>query len=45
MFGQPVLAINDIDLVKTIKVKDFNHFVDSQNEHMSKTQLIGKSKF
>ena len=41
MFGQPVLAINDIDLVKTIKVKDFNHFVDTQNEHMSKTQLIG----
>ena len=41
MFGQPVLAINDIDLVKTIKVKDFNHFVDTQNEHMAKTQLIG----
>ena len=41
MFGKPMLGINDIDLVKAIKVKDFNHFVDVQDDHVSKTQRLG----
>jgi len=32
MFGKPVLMVNDAELAKNIKVKDFNHFVDSQTE-------------
>ena len=32
MFGKPVLMVNDVELVKHIKVKDFPHFVDSQTE-------------
>jgi len=34
MFGKPVLMVNDVELVKHIKVKDFSHFVDSQNEDL-----------
>ena len=41
MFGKPILGINDIELVKKIKVKDFNHFVDTQDDHLSKTMRIG----
>ena len=28
LFGQPVLAINDVNLLRHIQVKDFDHFVD-----------------
>jgi len=28
LFGKPVLGINDMELLKNIQVKDFNHFVD-----------------
>ena len=45
MFGKPMLGITDVELVKAIKVKDFNHFVDVQDDHVSKTQRIGKPKF
>ena len=41
MFGKPFLGINDIELVKTIKVKDFNHFVDTQDDHIAQTQRLG----
>ena len=41
MFGKPILGINDIELVKTIKVKDFNHFVDPQDDHGSKIGRLG----
>ena len=34
MFGKPVLMVNDVELVKHIKVKDFHNFVDSQNEDL-----------
>ena len=41
MFGKPILAINDIELVKRIKVKDFNHFVDGWDDNMAKNQKLG----
>ena len=28
LFGKPVLGINDVNILKNIQVKDFNHFVD-----------------
>ena len=40
-----MLGITDVELVKAIKVKDFNHFVDVQDDHVSKNQRIGKLKF
>ena len=32
LFGKPFLMVNDVELVKNIKVKDFGHFVDTQDE-------------
>jgi hypothetical protein len=28
MLGKPMLGVNNLDLIKDIFVKDFNHFVD-----------------
>ena len=36
LLGKPVLAINNINLVKQILVKDFNHFVDRTNPDIVK---------
>ena len=33
IFGKPFLVIKDVDMIKTIKVKDFNHFTDTLDEH------------
>jgi len=41
LFGKPMLMIHDVELVKNIKVKDFNHFVDPQDEHTAKTARMG----
>ena len=41
MFGKPMLMINDVELVKNIKVKDFSHFVDPQDEHTAKMGRMG----
>ena len=32
LFGKPILMINDVELMKTIKVKDFAHFNDTQDD-------------
>ena len=37
LMGKPALSINDPDLLKQIQVKDFNHFVDRNEYHLSKT--------
>ena len=36
MFGKPILMVHDVELVKNIKVKDFNHFTDTQDENLVK---------
>jgi len=36
LFGKPTLMVNDVELVKKIKVSDFHHFVDSQDENLAK---------
>ena len=36
MFGKPILMVNDVELVKNIKVKDFQHFVDTSDENLQK---------
>ena len=41
MFGKPVLIVNDVELLKAIKVKDFNHFTDTQDEHISTNMRSG----
>merc|ERR1711936_112856 len=41
MFGKPILIINDVELIKAIKVKDFNHFTDTQDDNISETIRIG----
>jgi hypothetical protein len=38
LLGKPVLAIRNIELLKHILVKDFNHFVDRTNADI--TQLF-----
>jgi len=51
LFGKPTLAINDVDLIKQIQVKDFNHFVDRNEVNLGKSfarggkldQIWGKS--
>lgn len=34
-FFEPALLIKDLDLYKQIFIKDFDHFVDHQNLHLS----------
>ena len=31
LFGKPILALNDVTLLRHIMVKDFDHFVDRQD--------------
>ena len=35
MFGKPAISINDPELLKQIMVKDFNHFIDRNDYHLS----------
>ena len=39
--GKPVLAINDVSLLKHIQVKDFDHFVDRTSAGFQKTFFSG----
>ena len=41
MFGKPMLMIHDVELVKKIKVADFNHFVDPHDDNTAKTARMG----
>ena len=41
LLGKPILMINDVELIKTIKVKDFNYFTDAQDEHSATVQRTG----
>ena len=41
LLGRPVLAINDVNLLKHIQVKDFDHFVDRQSQDDNEKQFAG----
>ena len=41
MFSQPVLALNDVSLIKHIEVKDFDHFTDRISNDMMKKVFAG----
>eukprot|EP00091_Calanus_sinicus_P019162 TRINITY_DN4688_c0_g1_i1.p1 TRINITY_DN4688_c0_g1~~TRINITY_DN4688_c0_g1_i1.p1 ORF type:complete len:276 (-),score=79.30 TRINITY_DN4688_c0_g1_i1:677-1504(-) len=41
LLGRPVLAINDVNLLKHIEVKDFDHFVDRQSKADNEKQFAG----
>ena len=41
MFGKPLLVVNDVELIKAIKVKDFHYFTDSHDENYSKIMRSG----
>jgi len=41
LFGKPVLSINDVELIKQIQVKDFNHFMDRNEVNMGKSFTRG----
>ena len=34
-FGKPMVVVNDADLMRTIQVKDFDHFVDRRHMKIS----------
>jgi hypothetical protein len=36
MFGKPALSINDVETLKQLQVKDFNHFVDRNEANLSR---------
>jgi hypothetical protein len=36
MFGKPALSINDVETLKQLQVKDFNHFVDRNEYNMAR---------
>ena len=36
LLGKPVLVINDLDLIRLIMVKDFDHFVDRQDKNLDR---------
>merc|ERR1712106_201077 len=41
LLGKPVLAINDVNLIKHIQVKDFDHFVDRTSDVVNKKMFAG----
>jgi len=41
LLGKPVLAINDVNLIKHIQVKDFDHFVDRTSDVINKKTFAG----
>jgi len=36
LFGKPALSINDVEMLKHLEVKDFNHFMDRNESNASK---------
>ena len=34
--GKPMLVVQDLEMVKTMKTKDFRHFPDTQDENISR---------
>merc|ERR1711970_744858 len=41
LLGKPVLAINDVNIIKQIQVKDFDHFVDRTSDAVNRTMFRG----
>ena len=41
LLGKPVLALNDVNLIKQIQVKDFDHFVDRTSDAFNKKMFAG----
>jgi len=41
LMGKPCLSINDVELIKQIQVKDFNHFVDRNESNSAKAFMGG----
>jgi len=41
LFGKPILALNDVTLLRHIMVKDFDHFVDRQDRTAVSKQFSG----
>ena len=41
LLGKPVLAINDVNIIKQIQVKDFDHFVDRTSDTVNRTMFRG----
>jgi len=41
LLGKPVLALNDVNLIKQIQVKDFDHFVDRTSDTFNKKMFAG----
>ena len=39
--GKPMLVVQDLEMVKTMKTKDFRHFPDTQDENISRTMRTG----
>ena len=39
--GKPMLVIQDLEMMKAIKTKDFRHFPDTQDENISRTLRTG----
>jgi len=41
LLGKPILAINDVNLLRHIQVKDFDHFVDRTSPEINKAMFSG----
>jgi len=41
LFGKPILALNDANLLRHVMVKDFDHFVDRQPHEQVRKQFSG----
>ena len=41
LLGKPVLALNDVNLIKQMQVKDFDHFVDRASDAFNKKMFAG----
>ena len=39
--GKPMLVIQDLEMMKSMKTKDFRHFPDTQDENISRTLRTG----
>ena len=39
--GKPMLVIQDLEMMKAMKTKDFRHFPDTQDENISRTMRTG----
>ena len=41
LFGKPILGLNDVNLLRHVMVKDFDHFVDRQSSELISKQFPG----